>query len=57
MTELPPVQGVALGLGPRKFKTRDGPDLSDRSSWSDTPADKMRKQQEKVGLKIKLIIK
>ncbi|XP_051167886.1 uncharacterized protein DDB_G0283697 [Leptopilina boulardi] len=48
MTELPPVQAVSLGLGPRKFKTRDGPDLSDRSSWSDTPADKMRKKQEKA---------
>ncbi|XP_043472478.1 myb-like protein X [Leptopilina heterotoma] len=48
MTELPAVQAVSLGLGPRKFKTRDGPDLSDRSSWSDTPADKMRKKQEKA---------
>lgn len=48
MLELPPTQAVALGLGPRKFKTREGPDMSDRSMWTDTPADRLRKQQEKV---------
>jgi hypothetical protein len=47
MVELPPAHTVALGLGsiPRKFKTSDGPDLSDRSIWTDTPVDKRRKQK------------
>lgn len=50
MTELPPAHAVALGLGsiPRKFKTSEGPDLSDRSMWTDTPADRLRKEKEKV---------
>ncbi|XP_001606446.1 GPALPP motifs-containing protein 1 [Nasonia vitripennis] len=49
MTELPPAHAVALGLGsiPRKFKTSEGPDLSDRSMWTDTPADRLRKEKEK----------
>ncbi|XP_024937393.1 RNA-binding protein 25 isoform X2 [Cephus cinctus] len=48
MMELPPAQAVNLGLGPRKFRIRPGPDMSDRSSWTDTPMDKARKQREKV---------
>ncbi|XP_066581321.1 protein starmaker-like [Prorops nasuta] len=48
MTELPPAQAVNLGLGPRKFRTRPGPDMSDRSSWTDTPADKIKKQKERA---------
>ena len=50
MIELPPVHAVALGLGPRKFKTKEGPDMSDRSIWTDTPEDRLRKQREKVRL-------
>ncbi|XP_012284935.1 uncharacterized protein LOC105702161 [Orussus abietinus] len=46
MMELPPAQAVNLGLGPRKFRARPGPDMSDRSSWTDTPADKIRKREE-----------
>ncbi|EZA54276.1 hypothetical protein DMN91_006545 [Ooceraea biroi] len=45
MTDLPPVQAANLGLGPRKFKLRDGPDISDRSCWTDTPAQKAQKQK------------
>ncbi|XP_032680887.1 uncharacterized protein DDB_G0287625 [Odontomachus brunneus] len=46
MTELPPAQAANLGLGPRKFRVRDGPDMSDRSCWTDTPAQKAQKQRE-----------
>ncbi|XP_012526288.1 protein starmaker [Monomorium pharaonis] len=46
MTELPPAQAVNLGLGPRKFRLRDGPDMSDRSCWTDTPAKKAWKQRD-----------
>ncbi|XP_058800419.1 GPALPP motifs-containing protein 1 [Phymastichus coffea] len=49
MTELPPAHAIALGLGsiPRTFRTKEGPDMSDRSMWTDTPADRLRKQKEK----------
>lgn len=47
MMELPPAQAVTLGLGPRKFRAKPGPDMSDRSCWTDTPEDKARKQREK----------
>lgn len=46
MTELPPAQAANLGLGPRKFRLRDGPDMSDRSCWTDTPAQKAQKQRD-----------
>ncbi|XP_018368535.1 PREDICTED: zinc finger CCCH domain-containing protein 13 [Trachymyrmex cornetzi] len=46
MTELPPAQAANLGLGPRKFRLRDGPDMSDRSCWTDTPAQKAQKQMD-----------
>ena len=55
MLELPTSHADALGLGPRKFKTREGPDMSDRSIWTDTPADRLRKQREKVNM-IKTIV-
>ncbi|XP_043288110.1 zinc finger CCCH domain-containing protein 13 [Venturia canescens] len=48
MTELPPAKGVNLGLGPRKFRIRPAPDMSDRSSWTDTPVDRARKRMEKL---------
>ncbi|XP_014471657.1 PREDICTED: uncharacterized protein C2orf16 [Dinoponera quadriceps] len=46
MTELPPAQAANLGLGPRKFRIRDGPDMSDRSCWTDTPAQRAQKQRD-----------
>ncbi|XP_034935124.1 serine/threonine-protein kinase PRP4 homolog [Chelonus insularis] len=46
MTELPSVHAVNLGLGPRKFRSREAPDMSDRSEWTDTPADREKKQKE-----------
>lgn len=50
MTELPPAQAANLGLGPRKFRLRDGPDMSDRSCWTDTPAQKAQKQMDSVNI-------
>lgn len=51
MIELPPAQAATLGLGPRKFRLRDGPDMSDRSCWTDTPAQKAQKQKDSVNIK------
>lgn len=50
MTELPPAQAANLGLGPRKFRLRDGPDMSDRSCWTDTPVQKAKKQMDLVNI-------
>ncbi|KAL6255198.1 hypothetical protein P5V15_013536 [Pogonomyrmex californicus] len=53
MTELPPAQAANLGLGPRKFKLRDGPDMSDRSCWTDTPVQKAQKQRDSEARKFR----
>ncbi|XP_069745734.1 GPALPP motifs-containing protein 1 isoform X1 [Narcine bancroftii] len=45
MTELPPVL-QHIGLGARTFKRRANGESSDRSIWTDTPADRERKAQE-----------
>lgn len=38
MIELPEVRKVTdLGLGARQFRASEGPDFSDRTSWTDTP--------------------
>ncbi|XP_055682115.1 phosphatidate cytidylyltransferase, mitochondrial-like [Lutzomyia longipalpis] len=48
MIELPEVRKVAdLGLGPRQFRQKEGPDFSDRSSWTDTPQSKLEKEKTK----------
>lgn len=46
MLELPPEKAANLGLGARQFRRREGPDMSNRSEWTDTPLDKQRKEQE-----------
>lgn len=46
MLELPPEKAANLGLGARQFRKREGPDMSKRSEWTDTPLDKQRKTQE-----------
>lgn len=46
MLELPPEKAANLGLGARQFRKREGPDMSNRSEWTDTPSDKQRKIQE-----------
>ncbi|XP_076752203.1 uncharacterized protein LOC143424182 [Xylocopa sonorina] len=45
MTELPPNQISNLGLTSRKFRVRAGPDMRDRSCWTDTPAKKAERQK------------
>lgn len=47
MTELPP-ELQHIGLGARTFKKRSGPEKSDRSIWTDTPADRERKARERL---------
>ncbi|XP_061081975.1 GPALPP motifs-containing protein 1-like [Conger conger] len=47
MTELPP-ELQHIGLGARTFKKRSGPENKDRSIWTDTPADRQRKAQERL---------
>ncbi|XP_076807746.1 GPALPP motifs-containing protein 1-like [Clavelina lepadiformis] len=45
MTELPPVlQG--FGMGPRQFRANPT-EVGDRSGWTDTPADKLKKSLER----------
>uniref|UniRef100_A0A1B6LY21 DUF3752 domain-containing protein n=1 Tax=Graphocephala atropunctata TaxID=36148 RepID=A0A1B6LY21_9HEMI len=46
MLELPPEKAANLGLGPRSFRMKQAPDMSNRSSWTDTPADRLRKEQQ-----------
>lgn len=46
MLELPPEKAANLGFGARQFRKREGPDMSNRSEWTDTPLDKQRKVQE-----------
>ncbi|XP_054266420.1 GPALPP motifs-containing protein 1-like [Macrosteles quadrilineatus] len=45
MLELPPEKASNLGLGPRQFRMKEGPDMSNRSAWTDTPAEKKRKEE------------
>ncbi|XP_050534403.1 GPALPP motifs-containing protein 1 [Daktulosphaira vitifoliae] len=44
MLELPPEKATNIGLGPRQFRKREGPDMRNRSEWTDTPLDKMKKK-------------
>jgi len=46
MLELPPEKAANLGLGARQFRRREGPDMSNRSEWTDTPLDKQRNIEE-----------
>ncbi|XP_077293460.1 uncharacterized protein LOC143916306 isoform X2 [Arctopsyche grandis] len=43
MLKLPDAKAKHLGLTSRQFRSREGPDLSDRSSWTDTPEQKTLK--------------
>ncbi|MEE6471130.1 hypothetical protein FKM82_009188 [Ascaphus truei] len=51
MTELPP-ELTGFVLGPRTFKRRAGEKSGDRTAWTDTPADKERKAEEKQEAKV-----
>ncbi|XP_055376983.1 GPALPP motifs-containing protein 1-like isoform X1 [Condylostylus longicornis] len=47
MTELPDLDKSGLGIFARQFRKRDGPDMSDRSIWTDTPNSKNEKKSKK----------
>lgn len=46
MTELPPEMGKNFGLTTRTFSKGTGSDSKDRSDWTDTPADKVKKERD-----------
>jgi Protein of unknown function (DUF3752) len=49
MLELPGIKNVTdLGLGARQFRTKERPDFSNRSEWTDTPDNKGTKHAEKA---------
>ncbi|KAJ8951849.1 hypothetical protein NQ318_019824 [Aromia moschata] len=54
MLTLPEVKAARFGLGPRSFRSKEGPDLSDRSSWTETPEDKAKRKAGDVTPKVDL---
>ncbi|XP_063547361.1 GPALPP motifs-containing protein 1 isoform X2 [Cydia strobilella] len=44
MLELPERKAKYIGLEARTFRAKEGPDMSNRSSWTDTPEEKARKK-------------
>lgn len=46
MTELPEEVGKNFGLGPRTFRKNPAPERGDRSGWTETPADKEKRERE-----------
>lgn len=50
MLELPDIRKISdMGLGARQFRTREKPEIGDRSVWTDTPADRERKKKSSSG--------
>lgn len=47
MTALPDNLGLRIGLGSRTFRKNMEDPTADRSAWTDTPADKVRKAEKK----------
>ncbi|XP_033637401.1 GPALPP motifs-containing protein 1-like [Asterias rubens] len=47
MTELPEFS-KSFGMGPRTFRKNARPDEKDRSGWTETPADRAKKEQERM---------
>ena len=45
MTELPDCLGQNIGLAARTFRAHAGPDMSDRTMWTDSPTDRARKEK------------
>lgn len=54
MLELPDVKQIAQTLGPRQFRAKQGPDMSDRSQWTDTPETKKHKKSKSKDAKTDL---
>ncbi|XP_076253946.1 uncharacterized protein LOC143192467 isoform X2 [Rhynchophorus ferrugineus] len=50
MLELPAAKAAHFGLGPRQFRSKEGPDLTDRSSWTDIPNAKGKVKKPSVSL-------
>ncbi|XP_050069903.1 GPALPP motifs-containing protein 1 [Anopheles maculipalpis] len=49
MLELPDIRKISdMGLGARQFRTREKPEIGDRTVWTDTPADRERKKKSGV---------
>lgn len=48
MLELPEGKAKYIGLEARSFRAKEGPDMSDRTSWTDTPEEKARKATGQV---------
>lgn len=46
MTELPNNMGLRIGLGARTFRKNMEDPTADRSAWTDTPADKVKKAEK-----------
>ncbi|XP_048005518.1 serine/arginine repetitive matrix protein 5 [Leguminivora glycinivorella] len=44
MLELPEGKAKYMGLEARTFRAKEGPDMSNRSSWTDTPEERARKK-------------
>ena len=57
MTELPPEMSKNIGVTARTFSKGAGSDDKDRSDWTDTPADKLKKEKVKVrnSFKVKVL--
>lgn len=51
MTALPDNLGLRIGLGSRTFRKNMEDPTADRSAWTDTPADKVRKAEQKKSKK------
>lgn len=48
MLELPPDRAAEFGLGPRQFRVREKLDVGDRSVWTDTPSDRLKKKDSEI---------
>ncbi|CAG9770668.1 unnamed protein product [Ceutorhynchus assimilis] len=53
MLELPEVKAANLGLGPRQFRNKAGPDMSDRSSWTVIGSEKGKQKKKEKPLDLK----
>ncbi|XP_066156061.1 GPALPP motifs-containing protein 1 isoform X2 [Euwallacea fornicatus] len=53
MIELPEAKAATFGLGPRQFRKKAGPDMSDRSAWTDIPGEKSKGKKEEKKLDFK----
>ena len=55
MTELPPEMGKNIGVTARTFSKGAGSEDKDRSEWTDTPADKLKKEKVRVNSSLNVL--